>query len=515
MPERQQTRNAIEFDDIQALVRFGHGQLPDSRLVLLQIRNRHHAGTWLQNSSFTSATIQNPLPESAMQIAFTPAGLKALGVPDVVLEQFSDEFLSGMSGSQSRSRRLGDVEDNAPDKWTWGHRDAESIHLLLMIYTSEKELKGHLTRLQNPEFQRAFETLHTLPDGTLTPEEPFGFLDGISQPAIDWQQNQRTDTHARNGYSNLVAPGEIILGYHNEYGQLTRSPTIDTSMSDDAEELSHTQSLSNNGDLGKNGTYLVFRQLQQDVNGFQHFLYQQTAGNADKARQLAARMVGRQPNGDPLATPGVRKISGIPSTHQQNNFDYDADPDGLQCPVGAHVRRSNPRTGDLPPRDDTRLSRLWRRLGFKRQHEYEDLVASSRFHRILRRGRPYGPSVSTAQTSPATGSVNDINTPERGLHFICLTANIVRQFEFVQGAWAISSSFAGTREQQDPLLGHRQASDSGSRTDLFMMAEANGAQEKIASLPQFVTVRGGGYFFLPGLRAIRYLGELAAKESQL
>lgn len=127
-------------------------------------------------------------------------------------------------------------------------------------------------------------------------------------------------------------------------------------------------------------------------------------------------------------------------------------------------------------------------------------MASARFHRLLRRGREYGPGVSIEQAlDAATGS-----TPT-GLHFICLNASIQRQFEFVQGAWIMSTKFNGMRDESDPLLGNRVEDFAGNPTDRFRMPQVDSPTEVLTGLPQFVTVRGGAYFFLPGIRALRYL----------
>ncbi|MDB6100027.1 MAG: hypothetical protein JWO52_26, partial [Gammaproteobacteria bacterium] len=94
---------------------------------------------------------------------------------------------------------------------------------------------------------------------------------------------------------------------------------------------------------------------------------------------------------------------------------------------------------------------------------------------------------------------------QSGLHFICLNANIQRQFEFVQGAWLMSTKFDGLHEESDPLLGNRLPGSAGTRCDYFSMPQAGGPAQRLDGLPQFVTVSGGAYFFLPGIRALRFL----------
>jgi hypothetical protein len=136
----------------------------------------------------------------------------------------------------------------------------------------------------------------------------------------------------------------------------------------------------------------------------------------------------------------------------------------------------------------------------------DDAIASARFHRILRRGREYGRKITRKEAlDPATAD------PEAGLHFICLNANIARQFEFVQGAWIASATFGALSGEQDPLLGNREPfpkppiSPVEQRTDGFTRPGAEPCRRYSTGLPRFVTVCGGAYFFLPGLRALKWI----------
>ena len=342
------------------------------------------------------------------------------------------------------------------------------------------------------------------------PEEPFGFVDGISQPSIDWQQRLSTDVHHRDRYSNRLALGELVLGYTNEYGLYTDRPLIDPAADDYASALPQALDLPAMRDLGRNGSYLVLRQLEQDVEGFWKTVDQAAGGEEEAREALAAAMVGRWRNGAPLVAPSDDAIEGIePDSADMpaNHFNYDSDPLGHGCPIGAHIRRSNPRTGDFPPGVDGILSRLVRTLGFGQQHPRDDLVASSRFHRLLRRGRVYGPVLS-----PERAIKSGAEKAERGLKFVCLGASLSRQFEFVQNAWNMSSKFAGLPTEADPLLGNREPLADGTPTDRFTRPQPGAPALRVEGLPQFVTVRGGAYFFLPGIRALRYLASADASQ---
>jgi deferrochelatase/peroxidase EfeB len=142
-------------------------------------------------------------------------------------------------------------------------------------------------------------------------------------------------------------------------------------------------------------------------------------------------------------------------------------------------------------------------LGLDASAREQDLVASTRFHRLLRRGREYGEFLGPERALLTDSAV------ESGLQFICLNANIQRQFEFVQSAWVMNPKFDGLRDQGDPLLGNRRPALGDAPTDGFTIPQPDAPSIALTGLPPFVTVRGGEYFFLPGLRALRFLATVA------
>jgi len=490
----------FEFDDLQALLRFGHGKLPDTCFMLLDIADVAAARQWLSTAPVTPAVAAQPPPETALQIAFSAEGLRAMEIRESIIEGFSDEFITGMSGDESRSRRLGDVGSNAPEHWEWGGKPGQAPHVLLLLYARKGEIKAWRNTLEDQLFSSAFQLRRLLPTEDVGNIEPFGFVDGLSQPEIDWEYQQSTDRHARDSFSNWVAPGEFVLGYPNEYGLYTSRPLIDGGKDRRASQLPNAAEDPLSKDIGRNGSYLVIRQLHQDVPGFWQFIDKVAGADPEKREQLAAGMVGRQRRGSPLAPLAAKDIPGIPQKDRDNHFTYELDPHGHRCPLGAHIRRANPRTGDFPPRVTGFISRLLKIFGFGQTRPDEDLIASTRFHRLLRRGRVYGPLLS-----PEDAVKPDAPSAERGIQFITLVANISRQFEFVQNAWSMSSTFGGVQQERDPLIGVRQPLLRGEATDHFNRSDPKGPMQKTCCLPQFVTVRGGGYFFMPGLRALRYI----------
>lgn len=489
------THSIVDFEDTQGLVRYGFGSLKKARYALLQVRDIAAARAWLASAPITSAVELPEAPATALQVAFTAAGLTKLGVPASVVAGFSQEFLCGMT-EPSRSRRLGDVGEDAPSKWRWGRDEATTPHVLAMFFAKDGvDLDDFVNRVTGPSWLDAFEPPTMLDTSDLEEHEPFGFKDGISQPEIDWHERYGT-SGPRLQYTNNVALGEFLLGYRNEYGKYTNRPLVDSDAA--SQSLLPAEDAPHRKDVGRNGTYLVMRQLRQDVRGFWRFVVGQSGGDFAAADTIAAAMVGRTRDGNPLLPVGQRPVPGVAKNLDQNQFIFEDDPAGNACPFGAHIRRSNPRNADYVGHPSA-IGRLVAALGFGPNGFRDDLTSAVRFHRILRRGREYGSELPPAD---ALGQ-EPANESERGLHFICLNANISRQFEFIQNAWTMSAKFSALDAENDPVLGNRTAVD-GSRIAEFSIPRDGAPRRRIPSLPQFVTVRGGAYFFLPGIRALRY-----------
>jgi len=493
---------AIDDADVQGLVRFAHSQMTEACFFLLRVENSKAACEWLRHAPVTTVGKMDPPPATALQLAFTRQGLEGLHVPQEIIAGFSAEFIAGMAAEESRSRRLGDVGVSAPSEWRWGGPQ-RIPHVLVMLYARDGLLEGWKQTVKGEFWDSAFRPLECLPTSNLGGVEHFGFVDGISQPEIDWNGEKKPQGRQQLAYSNLASRGEFLLGYRNEYGNYTDRPLVDL-MNRTAAELPPADDNPAKRDVGRNGTYLVFRQLRQDVRLFWQFLSSQAGSNPQKALQLAEALVGRRKSGEPLVAATNSRIAGVgpdPDDVKLNQFTFESDDSGIKCPFGAHIRRANPRNGDLPYRTHGLLSQLVRILGFGQLNMRDDLISSVRFHRIVRRGREYGPPLPKDQAiAPAP-----LDEPERGLNFICLNANIERQFEFVQNAWIMGTKFDGLSLESDPLLGNRRPLPNGLPTDNFSLQQENGARRRITGMPQFVTVRGGAYFFMPGIRALRYL----------
>ena len=498
---------SVELDDVQGLVRFAHKHLTEACFFLLRVKDPAAARAWLAQAPITSAVKTDPLPQTVLQVAFTSQGLRALEVAHDLCAEFSDEFIAGMASDAARARRLGDVGANDPSGWQWGVGE-QVPHVAVLLYARAGGLAAWEREIE-AQCGAGFVCIERLSTSDTQGVEPFGFVDGISQPQVDWERKRPVRNQDQLEYSNVSCLGEFLLGYPNEYGLYTPRPLL-APQDDPGGLLPRAEDAPDQADLGRNGCYLVIRQLRQDVQRFWSELNRHADGDMDLRERLAEAMVGRKKNGEPLVAPSEDSVVGNASTPRSklNDFTYEADPRGVRCPLGAHIRRTNPRNADLPGGVGGILSRLWRMLGFNAAVREQDLVASTRFHRLLRRGRAYG-----AGLAPAPSATEPSPTADTGIHFICLAANIKRQFEFVQSAWLIGSKFAGLTGESDPLLGHRLPDPGNSPTDGFSIPQADGPDRRLNSLPQFVTVQGGAYFFLPGIRALRYLATARWKRS--
>ncbi len=494
----------VDLTEIQSLALSGHGDLPEACYLLLRLDDaKDRLGAWLAETakqvSFGRAEGKR---YTSVNVAFSHPGFAACGLESRALAEFGPAFREGMSGSAHRSRDLGDVGECAPDHWRWGNvqrpksldpefpkEDPKHVDAVLMLFGADD------TALDKPlaDAQKCAaacnirEVVRLRAAWPKAPQfeglrEHFGFVDGISQP---WFRLQ-----AEDDASDLLAPGELLLGYPNEAGEIVCGPTVRATPTARTAGLR----LAPDGgrcDLGRGGTYLVLREIDQDVIAFWQFA-RDSASDVLTMEHRAAKIVGRWRNGAPLTLAREEPTSFFKVDERSNNFAFrDAeDADGFACPFGAHIRRANPR--DTIPRLAERRS-----------------LAAVRRHRILRRGRPYGNPV-LGWPDPKLMLEKAGATPDpagtRGLYFACLNADIEQQFEVVQQRWLNDPTFVNGRwDEVDPLLGRTRAGGQ------FIVPTTSGPLvlgNADVPLRRFVTVRGGEYFFLPSKSALSYLATI-------
>jgi Dyp-type peroxidase family len=485
-------RHQVDQRDLQGNILCGYGNAFAYGVHLfVRIEDERAGRAWLAElceSATTAASWQGFKPLETLNVAFTHRGLKALGVPKAVRGTFSAEFREGML---KRATRLGDVGESAPREWEKG---LKRPHMLVTVMAQTEPVRQRrwdalrervaATPGLSVRYEQPVQMLTHPHHPDLYAREHFGFADGFSQPAIRGNAGPDTrrgmGTPEKGGRWEPVAPGEFVLGYRGEDGQLPASPAAP---------------------LGRNGSYMVVRKLRQKVAAFREYLRRKAnreleaeghapsdAEIAARQRRLAAKMVGRWQDGrslvlsdDPTGQEGERDPTRI------NDFRYGQDPNGFRCPLGAHVRRAN-------PRDALRFEgRLTKR------------------HRLIRRGVPYGPAAydPAAEDHEPNGLFDpDLrDDADRGLMFVCFQASIARQFELIQMHWLNDGDVFWLGGESD-LLGTGEtfvAAPGGTPGDGRMTIQGRPPHFMTPPQPPLIATRGGGYFFAPGVTALRAL----------
>ncbi|MFC5587226.1 cytochrome P450 [Nitratireductor kimnyeongensis] len=471
-------RDTLEIEEIQSIFFGPLGPLAKAELLAFHIpadlprpARREWLAFLLERTSFGN---QLP-PERAMITLFGPDGLRRLGLGersgDDRLDGFPAAFRQGMA-TEARSRVLDDIGKSAPERWAWGSQE-KPVDVAVICYARMYEtLDKDIQSLMHATDKAGVKPVAQLPleikrEGGHAVEQ-FGFADGISQPIV------RGTPRAKESASpmHLIAPGEFLLGYPDENALYPPSPTIVETedrlgilpVVETGEETPLFGKKATLRDFGRNGSFMVIRQLEQHVSAFNTYCrhaaeaVRTETGNARlDSKWIAAKMIGRWQDGTSL----VRNPNGRNDREPDNDFAFALeDSQGLHCPLGSHVRRSNPRDslGD-DPQTQLRINNR---------------------HRILRCGRTYK------------------SDQETGLLFMCLNADIERQYEFMQQSWISASFFQGLTDEKDPAIGANEGKGS------FSIPIGEG-RLMLRDLPSFVTTRGGGYFFMPSRSSLRYL----------
>jgi Dyp-type peroxidase family len=446
------------FQDIQdnvvtpILMRYG-------RHIFLKFTDGAKTRKWLGNMfNRVNARRQEHGTRFTVNIGFTYEGLRVIGLSEKSLDSFPAAFRVGARG---RASEVGDVGPHAPENWEGG-LGGPDIHAMAWLRTDSDEGREEATRIIREEMEaiggveiRFVQDTKALAheNGIGSEGEHFGFADPISQPPIegaDTPSYPGDGVQQADGTWRSLKPGEFLLGYEDEAGP-------DGATGPEPAELR------------LNGTYMVFRKLYQDVAAFRRYLASAAKslyGSDDQYHQdlIAAKIMGRWRSGCPVDLSPDKDDPGIAADpNRRNNFTYAGDDEGLRCPLGSHLRRSNPR--------GTTLKR----------------ATAVRRHRLIRRGVEYGPHLQDGQLQD--------DGVDRGLINLFIQADIERQFEFVQKEWMKGGEFIGLDPtEQDPING---TGGEGSQ-----MSVPGAKQPFLFDLPTFVTVKGGEYLFVPGLKAL-------------
>lgn len=498
----------IEASEVQTLFFGGLKYHPEAASLLVNLPdsptiNRAWLKTLIPRLSFGEI----PPADLVRIVALSASGLRKLGVGDQVLAQFPAAFRVGMA-HPSRQNMLADTGKDSPASWAWG--GIRPVDAVLNLYADQAGTLTKALAVTRKELRAAGiglvqEIRLSSPAAKRDPAgrpvrfgaEHFGFADGVSQPIV---RGTRRWVKSEDSI-HTVEPGEFLLGYPDNRGYLpltllvpaTEDPANQLLVaaphhSDGLLQPNFTQTGANaDRDFGRNGSYLVIRQLEQDVSAFETFLSKAAQKLIDHpaipyfssrrpealdrlSQWLGAKMVGRWKDGTSLVRYPFRPGTGWDGKLQaepDNDFLPGAeDPAALSCPYGAHIRRSFPRDSLQPGSS-------------------EQLAITNR-HRILRRGRGF-----------EAGDA-DADTKNPGLLFMCLNSDIERQFEFIQQTWTTALQFHGLENEVDPLLGR------GQKTGRLTIP-TDGGPVMLTGVKDFVRVRGGEYFFMPGRRTLDYM----------
>jgi deferrochelatase/peroxidase EfeB len=407
-------------------------------------------------------------PDYCLNVAITWPGMIALEIKQHVPTVSFKSFGAFTEGAAARAKLVGDTGPSAPENWIDAFQKGGDHVMVTLHAISPAAMQSYTDRL-----------VALFAAGNAFRE--ISRQDGMA--LIEIQNGQPTPTaRVHFGYTDGISMTTIRCGpekYHPDH-QEPCEPWLFV-----LQEESENYIVPEPWELGLNGSFAVFKKIETDVVGFENFLQ----SNKDKIdpELLAAKICGRWRNGVPLAlSPDTDSpLGGIPPD-QMNNYEYvngdgSGDPKGLRCPVGAHMRRINPRgqpvTGQGVP------------------------GGSNNTHRLVRRGLPYGPAYDP--TKPYDGI-------ERGLLGYFINSSIENQYEFVLGHWVNDSEFAGSvrlnPKSKDPMIGMQDPAES-----IFVIPQANGAPPiKIKGFPSFVTTKAAAYCFLPSVTAIKFIANLGA-----
>jgi Dyp-type peroxidase family len=352
-------------------------------------------------------------------------------------------------GMAARADILGDTGANHPDHWV-GELASPDLHAIAILFARNDAARASAV-VKHHELVARCPGVRVL-----------SFLDLEASPPFDHAHDHfgyrdRLSQPVIEGSGEVPTPGsgaplkagEFILGYDDEAGAPRYMPEPAV--------------------LSRNGSYLAYRRLEEHVARFRDFL-EEHGKTPEEQDLVAAKLMGRWRSGAPLHLAPERDDPALGADPQRNNdFNYkEHDPHGYFVPLGSHIRRMNPR----------------------------DTGANINRRRMIRRGATYGKALP--EDAPDDGV-------ERGIAAFVICANLVRQFEFAQNVWANDPNFHELGNERDPIIGNHDGT-------FEYKIPKRPIRRKIVGLPAFTTVRGGAYFFLPGLAALRYLSTLGERQ---
>lgn len=435
----------LDFEDIQHFL-MSRPRALAARYEFLTFRTSAAGRAWLAgliDKVGTARAVGASIADSRwVTVGFTWNGLRALGVPEDSLSTFPAEFRQGMAG---RAKVLGLTGANHPDHWVGG-LPSQELHAIVVLFArgvpererSRQEHERYLAECAGVDVLSSLD-LEAIPPFDYA-HEHFGYRDRLSQLVVEGTGEEPTP-----GSGPPIKAGEFFLGYADEDGPAVGMPQPEV--------------------LSRNGSYVAYLRMEEHVGAFRDFL-REHGETPEQQELIAAKLMGRWRSGAPLVLAPDEDDPALGADYQRNNdFNYATeDPHGYGCPLGAHIRRMNPR----------------------------DTAVNMNRRKMIRRGGTYGPPLP--EGAPDDGI-------ERGIAAFIGCASLVRQFEFTMNVWANDPNFHELGNERDPIFGTQDGT-------FDMTIPKRPIRKKIKGLPAFTTIRGGAYFFLPGIKALRYLTSL-------
>ena len=348
-------------------------------------------------------------------------------------------------GMAARAEILGATGKNHPDHWL-GELANPALHTIVVLFARDVAERERCKQEHNRYLSQigGVDVLSTLDLEAIPPYDRGAHEHFGYRDRLSQPVIEGAGDEPTPGSGSPIKAGEFFLGYVDESGEQPALPQPEI--------------------LSRNGSYLAYLRMEEHVGAFRDFL-RQHGKTREEQELIAAKLMGRWRSGAPLVLAPQKDDPALGADLQRtNNFDYGTmDPYGYGCPVGSHIRRMNPR----------------------------DTSDNMQRHKMIRRGGTYGPPLP--EDAPEDGV-------ERGIAAFIGCASLVRQFEFAMNVWVNDPRFKGLGNERDPFIGTQDGT-------FDMTIPKRPIRKKIKGLPAFTTIRGGAYFFLPGIKALRFLAE--------
>ena len=436
----------LEFDDIQYIL-LTRAPAITGRYEFLSFRNPGAGRAWLSAILETMHSVQQARASIEKDNRWVSVAFTWNGLRALGVDESSLASFPEefKQGMVARAEILGDTGANHPDNWIGGLASSD-LHAIVILFARDAQERQRC-EAEHQRLVAQCEGVEVLSSLDLEATPPFEYAhDHFGyRDRMSQPVIEGAGEEPTPGTGAPLKAGEFILGYPDEDGPPVNLPQPEV--------------------LTRNGGYMAYRRLQEHVGAFRDFLRRH--GQTPEEQELvAAKLMGRWRSGAPLVLTPDKDDPALGADPQRNNdFNYkQMDPHGYAIPLGSHIRRMNPR----------------------------DTAANMKRRRMIRRGGTYGPPLP--EEAPEDGI-------ERGIAAFIICASLIRQFEFAQNVWVNDRNFHELGNERDPVCGNQDGT-------LEYKIPKRPIRKKIIGLPAFTNVRGGAYFFLPGLKALRYLASL-------